>query len=119
MIPLANPITTAAGDLVNSIFVAKGTVLRVPIMCLNRSDVLWGKDGKDFVPERWLDDSDGMTQQRAMEIQGHRHLLTFVDGPRACLGKNFALTEFKVRSLLCLLRFSGLDYFESRRYCRF
>ncbi|KAH0826177.1 hypothetical protein J3R83DRAFT_5601 [Lanmaoa asiatica] len=32
---------------------------------------------------------------KAKEIQGHRHLLTFVDGPRTCLGKNFALTEFK------------------------
>ena len=29
-------------------------------------------------------------------MQGHRHLLTFSDGPRTCLGKTFAVTEFKV-----------------------
>ncbi|KAK0448192.1 hypothetical protein EV421DRAFT_1705921, partial [Armillaria borealis] len=33
---------------------------------------------------------------RAKEIQGHRHLLTFLDGPKTCLGKAFALTELKV-----------------------
>ncbi|KAF8125509.1 hypothetical protein EV363DRAFT_633866 [Boletus edulis] len=28
--------------------------------------------------------------------QGHRHLLTFMDGRRMCLGQNFVVTEFKV-----------------------
>jgi len=32
---------------------------------------------------------------RAKEIQGHRHILTFSDGPRTCLGRSFALAEFK------------------------
>ena len=40
---------------------------------------------------------------RAKEVQGHRHLLTFVDGPRTCLGKNFAVTEFKVMGLTCVV----------------
>ncbi|KAK0438374.1 hypothetical protein EV421DRAFT_1714366, partial [Armillaria borealis] len=37
---------------------------------------------------------------RTKEIQGHRHLLTFVDGPRTYLGKTFALAEFKVSKSL-------------------
>lgn len=98
MIPLTKPITTANGQLVDSIFVAKGTVVRVPIMCLNRSELLWGKNGKEFFPGRWLNNS--VLEGKAAEIQGHRHLLTFIDGPRTCLGKNFALTEFKVREVL-------------------
>jgi hypothetical protein len=36
---------------------------------------------------------------RAKEIQGYRHILTFSDGPRICLGKSFALAEFKVNYL--------------------
>lgn len=84
----------ASGRLVDSIFVAKGTNVRVPLICVNRSEALWGQASKDFVPERWLDGS--VSTQRAAEIQGYRHLLTFVDGPRTCLGKGFALTEFKV-----------------------
>lgn len=40
--------------------------------------------------------SDGLKKN---QIQGHRHLLTFSDGPRICLGKAFALAESKVRQV--------------------
>lgn len=32
----------------------------------------------------------------AKTIQGYQHILTFSDGPRLCIGKNFALGNFKV-----------------------
>lgn len=60
---------------------------------------MWGKDAKEFIPERWLDPArnpDTSGTLAAKDIQGHRHLLTFVDGPRLCLGRHFALAEFKV-----------------------
>lgn len=59
---------------------------------MNRSEAFWGPNAKEFEPERWLVDSD----IPAKEISGHRHLLTFSDGPRLCLGRGFALAEFKV-----------------------
>jgi cytochrome P450 len=62
---------------------------------MNRATAIWGPDAKEFKPERWLDNESGLTA-RAKEIQGYHHLLTFIDGPRTCLGKGFALTEFKV-----------------------
>jgi hypothetical protein len=65
-------------------------------MTINRSEALWGNNAKDFLPSRWLDDS--ISREKASEIQGYRHLLTFGGGPRACLGRTFALTEIKVRS---------------------
>ncbi|KAF8425081.1 cytochrome P450 [Boletus edulis BED1] len=82
VIPLSQPIRTEFGKPVNSITIAKGTL---------------GEDAKLFRPSRWLEDKDGQNgiPAKAKEIPGHRQLLTFVDGPRACLGKNFALTEFK------------------------
>ena len=49
-----------------------------------------------FKPERWLTD-DKSDAARARELAGHRALLAFFDGPRKCLGKAFALAEFKVR----------------------
>ena len=61
---------------------------------MNRAEAFWGANAKDFEPERWLERGD---YSKAKEIQGHRHILTFSDGPRTCLGKSFALTEFKVR----------------------
>jgi cytochrome P450 len=67
---------------------------------VNRSTSIWGADAKEFKPQRWLD--EGGTPEKAKEIQGYRHLLTFADGSRTCLGRGFALAEFKVReSISC------------------
>ncbi|KAJ7464550.1 cytochrome P450 [Mycena latifolia] len=101
VIPISEAITTASGDVVNSIAVAKGSVVTVSIRCMNRSEVFWGPNAKQFEPERWLTlDDDPL---RAKEMQGHRHLITFSDGPRICLGKSFALAEFKA-ALSVLIR---------------
>ena len=67
-------------------------MVTVPFALLNRSEELWGPDAKRFVPDRWLQELN----YPAKEIRGHRHLFTFSDGPKACLGKEFALAEFKV-----------------------
>ncbi|KAJ6579631.1 cytochrome P450 [Mycena vulgaris] len=93
VLPIGEPITTASGDVVNSIVVDKGSLVTVSIRCMNRSEVFWGANAKDFDPERWLTLNDDPL--RAKEIQGHRHLLTFIEGPRICLGKSFALAELK------------------------
>jgi cytochrome P450 len=63
-------------------------------MFFNRSETFWGPDSRQFNPERWLSD----LQYPAKDIHGHRHLYTFADGPRICLGRGFALAEFKVLS---------------------
>ena len=63
-----------------------------PIVFTNRNEKLWGPNAKLFAPERWLEEKLDMPG----DIQGHRHLLTFSDGPRICLGRGFALAEFKV-----------------------
>ncbi|KAJ7464548.1 cytochrome P450 [Mycena latifolia] len=101
VIPISEAITTASGDVVNSIAVPKGSLITVSMRCMNRSEVFWGPNAKEFEPERWLTlDDDPL---RAKEIQGHRHLITFIDGPRICLGKSFALAEFKA-ALSVLIR---------------
>ncbi|KAK7053736.1 cytochrome P450 [Favolaschia claudopus] len=93
VLPVSEPITTAAGQVVDNIAIAKGTVVTVSIRGMNQTEVLWGPDAKEFKPERWLTLADDPV--RAKEIQGHHHLITFLDGPRTCLGKSFALAEFK------------------------
>jgi len=93
-IPLSEPVRTASGKMVDSISVAKGTFIRIPAGAINRSLAIWGPDAKEFKPDRWLAE-EGITG-KAKEVQGHRHLLTFIDGPRTCLGKDFAIAEFKV-----------------------
>ncbi|KAF9239176.1 cytochrome P450 [Melanogaster broomeanus] len=94
VIPVSQPIRTKSGEEVNNISIAKGTVITVNISYINRSSAIWGLDAKTWRPERWLEE-DGIPK-KAQEVQGHRHLLTFVDGPRTCLGKGFAVAEFKI-----------------------
>ncbi|KAF8838205.1 cytochrome P450 [Paxillus ammoniavirescens] len=93
VIPLSQPVRTKSGKVVDHISVAKDTLISINVACINRSAAIWGPDAKVWKPERWLEE-DGIPK-KAQEVQGHRHLLTFVDGPRTCLGKNFSVTEFK------------------------
>jgi cytochrome P450 len=62
-------------------------------------EAFWGPDAQTFRPERWLDD---MAEGAMREIKSYKHILSFSDGPRTCLGKGFALTEMKVCSRLAL-----------------
>ncbi|KAG2351995.1 cytochrome P450 [Suillus spraguei] len=79
--------------MTDSVSIAKGSLMLISIKGINRSVAIWGSDAKEFKPDRWLVE-DGISG-KAKEVQGHRHLLTFVDGPRTCLGKDFVIAEFK------------------------
>lgn len=61
---------------------------------INRLPELWGPDAADFVPERWIDKSTG----RAINsggISSNYSNLTFIHGPRSCIGERFAKSELK------------------------
>ncbi|KAG7096251.1 hypothetical protein E1B28_003699 [Marasmius oreades] len=111
VLPLSMPIITKDGKELTSLPVAKGTHLTSPISCLNRSELVWGKRAKEFIPERWIAGNHGFEESEvipasAKSIQGHRHLLTFSDGPRICLGRNFALSEFKAVLFVLIRNYS-------------
>ena len=95
VIPLARPLRLPNGEVTDHVAVAKGQEVAVPIGYINTAKEFWGEDAGEFRPERWL--TPGGLPKKAQEVQGHRHLLTFVDGHRMCLGRGFALAEFKVR----------------------
>ncbi len=95
VIPLSAPITSESGARLDSVPVPKGTTVVIPIRAINRSTAIWGENAKEFVPERWMESENGLTPG-AKQIQGYHHLLTFSDGPRICLGRGFAVAEFKV-----------------------
>ena len=99
IVPLSETVRTKSGEMVDSLTIAKGTQVTISLASINRSAMVWGEDAKVFRPCRWLEDAHGQNgiPVQAKEIRGHRHLLTFADGPKICLGKGFAVTEFKVR----------------------
>ena len=92
----------ASGKLVSELVIAKGEGVHFPIAYMNVSEELWGPDAKQFRPERWL---DGELSEGARSIQGHHHVLSFSDGPRFCLGRQFALANFKA---CCIFLLCGL-----------
>lgn len=110
VIPLSNPITTLDGTITSQITVAKGTVVNCPVAYLNQAEEVWGPDAKEFKPERWLDGTDGDEgsglPENARMIQGYHHLFTFSDGPRLCLGRNFAVANFKATLSVLIRKFA-------------
>jgi cytochrome P450 len=85
--------------MITSLFVMKGTTIDIPLARVNSAEALWGPDAGTFDPGRWLGPEDEK-QGRKEEVKGYRHLLTFAYGPRMCPGRNFAVTELKVRKAL-------------------
>ncbi len=71
--------------------IPKGTGITLPPWAVNASTELWGEDAAEFRPERWLnpEKSDGASNFSFM---------TFLHGPRSCIGEKFARGE-----LACLV----------------
>ncbi|KAH8797985.1 cytochrome P450 [Flagelloscypha sp. PMI_526] len=104
ILPLSSPYTSSDGTVVDRLVIAKGSNVTASISMINRSKEFWGEDAKEFKPSRWLSTSNVSSQ--LSEFMGHRHLLTFSDGPRMCLGKNFALAEFKAALFVLIKHFT-------------
>ncbi|KAJ6465396.1 cytochrome P450 [Mycena sanguinolenta] len=92
VIPLAEEIQTTTGKLINQIPVRKGQVLNVAIASYQRLESRWGKDAHKFRPSRWLDG----TIYQGQAVGPYANLLTFLGGPRVCLGWRFAVLEMQV-----------------------
>ena len=56
---------------------------------VNRSTKLWGPDALTFNPDRWM---DGKTNSGGAE--SNFAMLTFLHGPRSCIGSALAKAEF-------------------------
>ncbi|KAI4135313.1 MAG: hypothetical protein LQ347_000766 [Umbilicaria vellea] len=71
-------------------FVPKGTTIILASWAVNMSKELWGEDASDFNPDRWL--GPGRTNTGGAE--SNYAFLTFLHGPRSCIGQAFARAEF-------------------------
>lgn len=95
----ALPITSrhAAHDTtVQGQVIPKGTRLVIVPWAVNFDPQLWGPDVDEFKPERWLTDTaDGEGQKTGNGgASSNFAFLTFSHGPRSCIGKDFAKSEF-------------------------
>lgn len=81
----------AARDLmIEGVHISKGTSVIVAMAVANLHPRVWGGDAMEFRPERWDEMSKGIPAANPFALE------TFINGPRVCIGKNFALLEVKV-----------------------
>lgn len=101
VIPLATPFVDRKGVERKEIRIKRGEQIAINITAANRDKAVWGEDSFEFKPERWLGEN---AHSKSSEIPGvFSSLLTFLGGPRACIGYRFALYEMKV-IIFALLR---------------
>lgn len=76
----------------------KGTKVIYAIYAMGRMESIWGKDCREFKPERWLKDG------RFMSESAYK-FTAFNGGPRLCLGKDFAYYQMKYVAASIIYRY--------------
>ncbi len=95
---------TANATTILGQYIPKGTKVVLAPWAVNYSTELWGPDAAEFKPERWM----APGQANAGGAESNYAFLTFLHGPRSCIGSKFAVAE-----LACLLAaFVGVYEFE-------
>jgi cytochrome P450 len=74
--------------------IPKGTLILLAPEVVNHSHELWGPDADQFNPDRWL----GPGKANTGGATNNYAFLTFIHGPRSCIGQGFAKAE-----LACLV----------------
>lgn len=102
-VPLV-PRTAKVNTSILGHFIPKGTVVILCPWAVNTSKEVWGDDAAEFRPERWIGSDKGHTGGAESACS----FLTFLKGPRSCIGEGFARAE-----LACLVA-AWVGTFETR-----
>lgn len=88
--PVRITLREAARDTtVQGQFVPAGTHIILAPMATNTALALWGDDAGEFRPDRWLNRGARPDAGRV-----NYAFMTFLHGPRSCIGEKFARAEF-------------------------
>ncbi|KAK7042020.1 cytochrome P450 [Favolaschia claudopus] len=91
IIPLGTPYTDRNGLVHDTLEIRKGQWIVIPILSVNRDPDIWGADSLEYIPERWQ-----RTPSISTNIPGvWSQMLSFLGGPRACIGFRFSIIELK------------------------
>ncbi|KAF7330916.1 hypothetical protein MVEN_02431300 [Mycena venus] len=100
VLPLSTPMIGVNGMPITEVSVPAGTIVHIGIKAANTTRSLWGPDALEWKPERWLTP----LPQAVMDAQipgVYTKLMTFIGGPRGCIGFKFA--EISMKVLLAVL----------------
>ncbi|KAG8815297.1 hypothetical protein FRC17_000750, partial [Serendipita sp. 399] len=110
ILPLGTPIVGTDGRLIHEISIKAGQVIHIPTVAVNRFSSVWGDDGDVFRPERWIERT-GCTPDGKFLPGAWSGMLTFLVGPRSCLGYRLAVFEMKVL-LMAFVRAFEFEFIE-------
>ncbi|KIW10813.1 hypothetical protein PV08_10112 [Exophiala spinifera] len=82
--------STAVNTSILGQFVPKHTTIIIAPWVVNHNVTLWGDDADKFNPDRWM----AAGQANAGGAVSNYAFLTFLHGPRSCIGMKFAVAEF-------------------------
>ncbi|KAL2351287.1 cytochrome P450 [Cryomyces antarcticus] len=89
--PVPMTLRVAAADAtILGQFIPAGTTVIIAPWATNTSTQLWGPTAKEFDPDRWM----GEGQAHKGGADSNYSFLTFLHGPRSCIGQGFAKAEF-------------------------
>lgn len=94
------PVFHFAKASANAPFFCPDMPVNIPIWALNHLPSLWGQDADEFRPDRWMGPDGkhgGATSPYAF--------MTFLYGPRGCIGQSFARNELKCLLTALLIHF--------------
>ncbi|KAG0646456.1 Cytochrome P450 monooxygenase FUM15 [Hyphodiscus hymeniophilus] len=74
--------------------IPKGTAMVIPFRAIHRDKSLWGHDADVFNPDRWMSDSSSGSSRVSGGATSNFGVMSFLHGPRSCIGENFARAEF-------------------------
>jgi cytochrome P450 len=75
---------------------------------INRDKRFWGDDAEEFQPERWIDidaETSAEKPNNSGGAESNYTNLTFLHGPRSCIGHNFAVAELRCLVAMFVGRF--------------
>lgn len=87
-------------ELSDGTLIKQGETVGVSTYTLGRMESVWGKDAKEYKPERWIDPNTG----KLTPVSPYK-FAAFNAGPRVCVGMNLALMEMKTVAVSLIARF--------------
>jgi cytochrome P450 len=76
--------------------IPKGVRVVLAPWATNFDKALWGPDAHEFNPDRWLPTSADDKRAASGGASSNYAFMTFLHGPRSCIGQTFAKAEFAI-----------------------
>ncbi|CUA77338.1 Putative cytochrome P450 CYP13A5 [Caenorhabditis elegans] [Rhizoctonia solani] len=96
VLPLQCPVRAKDGKTtISQVPIKKGTHIYLSILAANRDKQIWGEDADEFKPSRWLDELP-LAVRESKNPGVYSYMMTFLGGPRSCIGFKFSQLEMKI-----------------------